>query len=44
MIDTDRLVKNLRVVWKKYQGYIIDDDEVLGKIETLLYNTGVMQE
>ena len=44
MIDTDKLTKNLRAIWKKYEAYIIDDDEVLQKIEVLLYNTGVMQE
>ena len=44
MIDTDKLVKNLRAIWTKYEGYVIDGDEVLGKIERLLYHTGVMQE
>lgn len=44
MIDTDKLTKNLRAIWKKYEGNIIDDDEVLSKIEALLYSTGVMQE
>jgi len=44
MIDTDTLVKNLKAIWKGYKAYIFDDDEVLGKIEMLLYHTGVMQE
>ena len=47
MIDTAdmrRLVRNLRVIWTKYENYVIDGDEVLSKIERLLYHTGVMQE
>jgi len=38
------LVNNLRAIWTKYERNMIDDDGVLGKIETLLYHTGVMQE
>tara|TARA_X000001382_G_scaffold92722_1_gene67303 strand:+ start:208 stop:366 length:159 start_codon:yes stop_codon:yes gene_type:complete len=38
------LVNNLRAIWTKYERNMIDDDDVLGKIETLLYHTGVMQE
>ena len=40
------LVRRLRAIWTKYEksNSYDDDDDVLGKIETLLYHTGVMQE
>ena len=38
------LVRVLRGIWTKYEKGIYDDDDVLGKTESLLYRTGVMQE
>tara|TARA_R100000734_G_scaffold2524_3_gene2559 strand:+ start:192 stop:353 length:162 start_codon:yes stop_codon:yes gene_type:complete len=42
--NLQKLVTNLRAIWTMYEGYVIDNDEVLSQIETLLYSTGVMQE
>ena len=37
-------MKNLRAIWTKHEKGVYDEDEVLQKLESLLYNTGVMQE
>ena len=38
------LVRNLRAVWIKYERGIYDEDDVIQKMERILYHTGVMQE
>lgn len=42
--EIQHLVKNLRAIWTKHEKGVYDEDEVLQKLESLLYNTGVMQE
>ena len=42
--EIHHLVKNLRAIWTKHEKGVYDEDEVLQKLESLLYNTGVMQE
>ena len=38
------LVRNLRAIWTKYEKDVYDEDDVIQKMERLLYHTGVMQE
>ena len=42
--EIQHLVKNLRAIWTKHEKGVYDEDEVLQKLESLLYNTGVVQE
>ena len=43
-VDEKRLIKSLRLLWKRYQRQKIDDDELIGKLERILYMSGVCQE